>query len=204
MITVKMDVNQCYQVVLETVKDAFFPNSVNPAVGDIGFFHGFEIVNGHNDNVCDGISDFTLSRYIEKKMVSGSVRLHLLMAEEASLPDDQNGDEHKDDPDYLPDLPCLRNGSHNGTLYVAASPSGKVLIKENLLIVWSLKMKSRCYPEKNGIKLVLVSNEAEFLVEQHSQNPQKSSLGNLFYECLNICLSASFKASLVTIVQAEM
>ena len=71
-------------------------------------------------------------------------------------------------------------------------------------IVWSLKMKSRCYPEKNGIKLVLVSNEAEFLVEQHSQNPQKSSLGNLFYECLNICLSASFKASLVTIVQAEM
>ena len=37
---------------------------------------------------------------IEKKMVSGSVRLHLLMAEEASLPDDQNGDEHKDDPDY--------------------------------------------------------------------------------------------------------
>ena len=71
-------------------------------------------------------------------------------------------------------------------------------------VVWSLKMKSRCYPEKNGIKLVLVSNEAEFLVEQHSQNPQKSSLGNLFYECLNICLSASFKASLVTIVQAEM
>ena len=76
-------------------------------------------MNGHNDNVCDGISDFTLSRYIEKKMVSGSVRLHLLMAEEASLPDDQNGDKHKDDPDYLPDLPCLRNGSHNGTLYVA-------------------------------------------------------------------------------------
>ena len=99
-----------------------------------GFFHGFEIVNCHNDNVCDGISDFTLSRYIEKKMVSGSVRLHLLMAEEASLPDDQNGDEHKDDPDYLPDLPCLRNGSHNGTSYVAASPSGEVLIKENFLM----------------------------------------------------------------------
>ena len=91
-------------------------------------------MNGHNDNVCDGISDFTLSRYIEKKMVSGSVRLHLLMAEEASLPDDQNGDKHKDDPDYLPDLPCLSNGSHNGTLYVAASPSGEVLIKENLLM----------------------------------------------------------------------
>ena len=38
MITMKMDVNQCYQVVLETVKDAFFPNGVNPAMGDIGFF----------------------------------------------------------------------------------------------------------------------------------------------------------------------
>ena len=32
-------------------------------------------------------------------------------------------------------------------------------------------------PEKNGIKTILVSLEAEFFVEQHIQNPLKSAPG---------------------------
>ena len=35
--------------------------------------------------------------------------------------------------------------------------------------------------EKNGIEGSLVSYESSFLVEQHIQNPKKSTLGNLFY-----------------------
>ena len=41
-------------------------------------------------------------------------------------------------------------------------------------------------PEKNGIKAVLVSNEADCDIEQLIQNPQKSFLGKIFYKYLNI------------------
>jgi hypothetical protein len=132
MISMQIDASQCYESLLQMVKDAFFPDGVNRMVGDIGSYHGFEIVNGQNDNVRDGIV-FTLSTYIEKKMVSGSVRLYLLLAEEASLDDDLNEMGLLGDPDYLPDLPCVREVLDNGT-YVASSPSGEVLIKASLLV----------------------------------------------------------------------
>ena len=64
MISIKMDPNVGYQPFLETVKKAFFPDGVNPAVGEISLVHHFEIVNGLNVNICEGLDEFTLNRYI--------------------------------------------------------------------------------------------------------------------------------------------
>ena len=49
-----------------------------------------------------------------------------------------------------------------------------------VVIVWTLKAKKWVYMEKNGRKLVLVSFEAQFFVEQHIQSPPKSTLGKKF------------------------
>ena len=43
-------------------------------------------------------------------------------------------------------------------------------------------------PEKIGIEEILVSKEAEFFVEEHIQNPPKSTLGKLFYSKLKFAI----------------
>ena len=122
MMSMKIDPNVGYQPFLETVKEAFFPDGVNPTVGEISLFHDFERVNGHNVNICEGLDEFTLNRYIEKKMISGSVRLYLMLSNEAG-----GDDQTETDPDYLPDLEMV--DSHTTSSHMATSPSGEVLIR---------------------------------------------------------------------------
>ena len=43
-------------------------------------------------------------------------------------------------------------------------------------------------PEKIGIEEILVSKEVEFFVEEHIQNPPKSTLGKLFYSKLKFAI----------------
>ena len=42
--------------------------------------------------------------------------------------------------------------------------------------------------EKIGIEEILVSKEAEFFMEEHIQNPPKSTLGKLFYSKLKFSI----------------
>ena len=43
-------------------------------------------------------------------------------------------------------------------------------------------------PEKIGIEEILVSKEVEFFVEEHIQNPPKSTLGKLIYSKLKFAI----------------
>ena len=47
----------------------------------------------------------------------------------------------------------------------------------HVCVVWLLKAKKGSNPEEIGIEVILVSKEANFIVEQHIQNPPKSALG---------------------------
>ena len=48
-------------------------------------------------------------------------------------------------------------------------------------IVQLLKGQKRLNLEKSSVEAILVSKEAEFITEQHIQNPPKSTVGNWFY-----------------------
>ena len=50
-------------------------------------------------------------------------------------------------------------------------------------------------PEKNGRKAYFIPLEALFFIEQHIQNPLKSSVGKLFYGCPKFCIIRSFQLS---------
>ena len=55
--------------------------------------------------------------------------------------------------------------------------SGKYIYSVNSMVV---EGKKHLNPEKNGKKLNLVLIDAEFLIDQHIQNPLKSSIGKKF------------------------
>ncbi|XP_064626922.1 G2/M phase-specific E3 ubiquitin-protein ligase-like [Lineus longissimus] len=129
MINLKIDPSIGYEQFLEIVKEAFFPGGMNPVVGDIDLFQGFELVDGLNINICTGLQDFSLNKYIEKKNTSGALRLNLLlsMVEPEPHADDPTVTgmiESDPDPDYLPDLDIKSE-------HIATSPSGEVLIRRN-------------------------------------------------------------------------
>ena len=50
-------------------------------------------------------------------------------------------------------------------------------------------------PEKIGRKACFTPLEAPFFIEQHIQNPLKSSVGKLFYGFLKFCIIHSFQLS---------
>jgi hypothetical protein len=132
MICLKIDPSIAYEPLLAKVKEAFFPDGKKPAVGGIGLFHQFEIVDSFDVNVCTGLENLSLNTYMGKKNTTGAVRLHLLVSMEPVTSETQCDidlvQETEMEPDYLPDLPCLQTRGPGASFFEATSPSGEVML----------------------------------------------------------------------------
>ena len=68
------------------------------------------------------------------------------------------------------------------------SSSEQQFCKSNMITFYNSLAVEGLDPEKIGIEEILVSKEAEFFVEEHIQNPPKSTLGKLFYSKLKFAI----------------
>ena len=98
LIQVKLLVDADYDSALNKVVSKLFPDNVNPVIGNKSNFMTMELVNCLNQNIKHIKLPFTLSNYIEEKMISGSVRLNLLC-----IPSGLNSLDDSDSDD-LPDI----------------------------------------------------------------------------------------------------
>ncbi len=96
-IALAVSMNATYEEVLEVMRSAFFPENVSPVLGDANYYT-MAVVNTGND-IIEGALDcsFTIRAYLSKKMIAGSLRLHLLCTtnkHEVELEDDLGNIDH--------------------------------------------------------------------------------------------------------------
>ncbi len=121
LLTIALPLEKSYRTILKIAKDAFFPQGTNPVLGDVDTYD-LSLVNSANLNIEADIPEFTLRKYLTKKNIGGSVRLHLLCAS-SDLLSDERGDLSLDLPDLdeLPDFSRYLNATSSGEVALRCS-----------------------------------------------------------------------------------